>query len=116
MRIVTIGKGNVGGGLAQLWREAGHDVTELGREGGDAAGADVVLLAVPAGAIADALGKVSGLDGVPVVDATNVIRDPRPDGFDSLAAYVKSLTGAPVSKAFNSNFARRYGDLDDAAQ
>ena len=35
MKIVTIGKGNIGGGLGKLWRNAGHDVTELGREGGD---------------------------------------------------------------------------------
>jgi len=31
MKIVTIGRGNVGGGLAALWRKAGHEVTELGR-------------------------------------------------------------------------------------
>ncbi|MBV8597375.1 MAG: dinucleotide-binding protein, partial [Actinobacteria bacterium] len=36
MRVVTLGRGNVGGGLAELWRSAGHDVVELGREGGDA--------------------------------------------------------------------------------
>ena len=113
MRIVTIGKGNVGGGLAELWRAAGHDVTEVGREGGDASGADVALLAVPAGAIGEAIGKVSGLDGVPVIDATNSVRDPRPEGFDSLAAYVKSLTGGPVAKAFNANFARIYDRLGE---
>ena len=111
MRIATIGKGNVGGGLAELWRAAGHDVTEIGREGGDASGADAALLAVPAGAIGEAIGKVSGLDGVPVIDATNAVRDPRPEGFDSLAAYVQSLTGGPVAKAFNANFARIYDRL-----
>jgi predicted dinucleotide-binding enzyme len=116
VNIVTIGKGNVGGGLAELWRKAGHDVTELGRDGGDASGADVALLAVPAGAIGDALGKVSGLHGVPVVDATNSVRDPRPEGFDSLAAYVKSVTGGPVSKAFNANFARAYDRLSDVSE
>jgi 8-hydroxy-5-deazaflavin:NADPH oxidoreductase len=100
VRIVTIGKGNVGGGLADFWRKAGHEVTELGREGGDATGADAALLAVPAAAISDALRKIRGLEGVPVIDSTNVIRDPRPDGFESLAGYVKSLTGGPVAKAF----------------
>jgi 8-hydroxy-5-deazaflavin:NADPH oxidoreductase len=115
MRVVTIGTGNVGGGLAELWRQAGHVVTEIGSEGGDAAGADAALLAVPAGAIADALGKVAGLDGVPVIDATNAVRDPRPDGFDSLAAYVKSITGGPVAKAFNTNFARLYDRVRHAA-
>ena len=108
-----IGRGNVGGGLARLWREAGHDVQEIGREGGDAAGAEAVLLAVPPGAIADALASVSGLEGVPVVDATNATGD-RPDGFDSLAEYVRSLTGGPVAKAFNTNFARLYDRLGEA--
>jgi 8-hydroxy-5-deazaflavin:NADPH oxidoreductase len=46
VKIVTIGRGRVGGGLGELWRKAGHDVTELGSEGGDASGADAVLLAV----------------------------------------------------------------------
>ena len=108
-----IGRGNVGGGLARLWREAGHDVQEIGREGGDASGAEAVLLAVPPSAIADALASVSGLEGVPVVDATNATGG-RPDGFDSLAEYVRSLTGGPVAKAFNTNFARLYDRLGEA--
>ena len=58
-------------GWAGAWEKAGHTVTELGRDGGDAADADAVLLAVPSNAIDDALGKVSGLDGKVVVDATN---------------------------------------------
>jgi predicted dinucleotide-binding enzyme len=106
MKVVTIGRGNVGGGLAGVSRLAGHDVTELGREGGDASGADAVLLAVPAGQIDGALEKVAGLGRVPIIDATNVIRDPRPEGYMSFAEYVRSTTSAPVSKAFNTNFAR----------
>ena len=35
VKITVIGRGNVGGGLAKLWREAGHQVQELGRDGGD---------------------------------------------------------------------------------
>ena len=31
MKITTIGRGNIGGGLANRWRKAGHDVTELGQ-------------------------------------------------------------------------------------
>ena len=65
MKIVTIGKGKVGGGLADLWRKAGHQVTELGREGGDATGAEAALLAVPAAAISAALAGIRGLDCVP---------------------------------------------------
>src|SRR5215468_4979000 len=114
MRIVAIGKGSLGGGLAGLWRAAGHDVTELGRDGGDASGADAVLLAVPSGAVAEALGAVSGIGDTPVIDATNPVRAPRPDGFDSVAVYVKSLTGGPVAKAFNTNFARIFDRMDAA--
>ena len=61
MRITVLGDGNVGGGLADLWERAGHDVTRLGREGGDVSDADVVLVAVPGGAIAGALGRLAGL-------------------------------------------------------
>jgi hypothetical protein len=32
MNIVTIGRGNVAGGLARLSKQPGHDVTALGRE------------------------------------------------------------------------------------
>lgn len=113
MKIAVIGRGNVGGGLARRWREAGHDVQELGRDGGDVSGSDAALLAVPSGAIADAIASVEGLAGIPVVDATNATRG-RPEGFDSLAEYVRSLTGGPVSKAFNTNFATLYDRLGEA--
>ncbi len=114
MKIAVIGRGNVGGGLAQRWRTAGHEVVEIGRDGGDASEADAALLAVPFRAIAGALGATSGLEGVPVIDATNLIGGERPEGFASLAEYVKSLTGGPVAKAFNSNFAALYDRLDAA--
>jgi 8-hydroxy-5-deazaflavin:NADPH oxidoreductase len=114
MKITVIGRGNVGGGLAKLWREAGHEVVELGRDGGDASGSGAALLAVPQTAIADALAGVTGLDGVPVIDAVNAVRGPRPDGFESLAEYVRSLTGGPVAKAFNANFANLYDRVGEA--
>ena len=111
MRIAAIGKGNVGGGLAKRWRNAGHDVMEIGSDGGDVSGADVVLVAVPSGAIADALGKVEGIQGKIALDATNHFQGERPP-FESLAHQVKSITGGPVSKAFNLNFARIYDEID----
>ena len=40
MNISVIGRGNVGGGLARLWRTSGHDVQELGKDGGDVSGAE----------------------------------------------------------------------------
>src|ERR687884_23660 len=112
MNITVIGRGNVGGGLANLWRVAGHEVQELGKDGGDASSADVVLVAVPSGAIADALGKVGGLEGKVVVDATNAFAG-RNEEFPSLAHEVKSITDGPVAKAFNLNFARLYDQIDE---
>src|SRR5439155_20912214 len=70
MKITVIGRGNVGGGLAKLWRAAGHDVTELGRDGGDASDADVLLVAVPSDSIVDALHRVSGIAGKAANDGT----------------------------------------------
>jgi 8-hydroxy-5-deazaflavin:NADPH oxidoreductase len=112
MKITTIGKGNVGGGLARLWRAAGHDVTELGKEGGDASDADAVLLAVPSGSIDDALAAVTGLEGKVVIDATNAFTG-RDEGFESLAHQVKSIVGGPVAKSFNCNYAASYDQIDE---
>jgi 8-hydroxy-5-deazaflavin:NADPH oxidoreductase len=114
VKIAVIGRGNVGGGLAKLWRAAGHDVDGFGRDGGDVSGAEVVLLAVPSDAIADALGSVAGIEDRPLIDATNLIRGDRPEGFNSLAEYAKSLTGGPAAKAFNTNFAALYERLGEA--
>lgn len=116
MRIATIGRGNIGGGLAKLWRAAGHEVTEIGRGGGDASDAEVVLVAVPGGAIAEALASVTGLDGKTAIDATNLWGGPQaPQGFDSNAEYVKSVTGGPTVKAFNINFAALFDQLATAS-
>ena len=112
MKITVVGRGNVGGGLAERWRKSGHDVQELGRDGGDASDSDAVLVAVPSNAIADALGKVTGLEGKLAIDATNAL-DGRNDEFESLAHEVKSITGGPTAKAFNLNFAAAYDKLDE---
>lgn len=103
MKIVTIGRGTIGGGLAKLWRAAGHDVTELGHEGGNASEADVVLVAVPGAKISDALSRVTGLEGKIAIDATNILPERHGD-FPSYADEVKSFTHAPVAKSFNMNF------------
>jgi predicted dinucleotide-binding enzyme len=71
VNIFVIGRGNVGGGLARRWERAGHAVTAVGRDGGDATDAEVVVVAVPSGQIAEALGKVAGLAGKVAVDTTN---------------------------------------------
>jgi 8-hydroxy-5-deazaflavin:NADPH oxidoreductase len=112
MNITTIGKGNIGGGLGRLWQKAGHSVTSLGSEGGDASGADVVLIAVPSGAISDALSKVSGLEGKIAIDATNAFVG-RDEEYESLAHEVKAHTNGPVAKAFNANFAALYDQIGE---
>src|SRR5919202_186824 len=114
MNVAVVGRGNVGGGLADLWEQAGHEVTRLGREGGDVGDADAVLLAVPGGAVADALDKAQGIEGKTVIDATNLVGAEPPDGFASNAEYVKSRTNGPTAKSFNVNFARLYDRLDEA--
>jgi len=107
MKITTIGRGNIGGGLARLWERAGHTVTVLGRDGGDAADADVVLIAVPSGSVSEALGKASGFEGKIAIDATNAFRG-RNEQYESLAHEVKAHTNGPVAKAFNANFGTLY--------
>lgn len=114
MRITVVGKGNVGGGLADMWERAGHTVTRLGRGGGDVSDADVVLVAVPGGAIAEALDKVQGIEGKTVIDATNLYGIVPPAGFPSNAAFVKAKTSGPTAKSFNTNFASLYPQLGEA--
>jgi predicted dinucleotide-binding enzyme len=110
MKITVVGRGNVGGGLARLWERAGHDVKALGRDGGDASDADVVVVAVPAGSIGAALGSVSGLAGKLTIDTTNAFGG-RNEAFESLAHEVKSIVGGPTAKSFNSNFAALYDEI-----
>jgi len=112
MNITTIGKGNIGGGLAKLWEHAGHTVTTLGSDGGYASDADVVLVAVPSGAISDALGKVTGVEGKTAIDATNAFAG-RNEQYESLAQEVKAHTNGPVAKAFNANFATLYDQIGE---
>ena len=111
MRITVIGRGKVGGGLARRWMAAGHDVTALGRDGGDAANADVVVIALPASAISAGLAMVNGVKGKVTIDATNRF-GPSPKGHESLAQQVKSIIGGPTSKSFNTNFAALYDRVD----
>src|SRR5207302_4611317 len=114
MKIAVVGKGNVGGGLADRWEKAGHEVTRIGKDGGDVSDAEAVLVAVPGGAVADALGNVQGLQGKTVIDATNLIGTEPPSGFASNAEFIKSKTNGPTAKSFNINFAQLYDQIDNA--
>lgn len=112
MKITTIGRGTIGGGLARLWRAAGHEVDSLGRDGGDASSADAVLVAVPGGVISTALGVVTGLAGKVTIDATNALPSRQGD-HASYSEEVRAFTHGPVAKAFNFNFGALF---DEAAE
>jgi len=102
VNITTIDRGTIGGGLARIWEHAGHNVTLLGHDGGDASGADAVLVAVPSGSISNALDGVTSLEGKIAIDATNAFTG-RNDQYESLAHEVKAHTKGPLAKAFNAN-------------
>jgi 8-hydroxy-5-deazaflavin:NADPH oxidoreductase len=112
VNITTVGRGNIGGGLARRWEQAGHSVTTLGREGGDASAADVVLVAVPSRAISEALATVTGLEGKVAIDTANAFAG-RNEQYESFAHEVKAHTNGPVAKAFNANFATLYDRIDE---
>jgi hypothetical protein len=114
VNIAVVGRGNVGGGLADKWEQAGHSVTRIGRDGGDVSDAEAVLIAVPGGTIEEALDKVQGLQGKTAIDATNLFGADRPAGFNSNAEFVKSRTNGPTAKSFNTNFARLYDQIGQA--
>jgi predicted dinucleotide-binding enzyme len=111
VKIAVVGKGNVGGGLANLWEKAGHDVQRLGRDGGDAGDAEAVLIACPGPAVPGVFETVSGLNGKTVIDATNLIGAQPPEGFASNTEFIKSKTQGPTAKSFNLNFAANYDKL-----
>src|SRR3712207_1149298 len=80
MRIALIGRGHVGQALGEGWTRAGHDVIYGSRapSGEDeasisdaVAGAEIVVLAVPWGAVRDALSAAGDLTGKILVDCTN---------------------------------------------
>jgi predicted dinucleotide-binding enzyme len=114
MRITTIGRGRMGGGLARLWENAGHRVTRLGSDGGDVSDAEVVLVAVPGHSIAEALGRVTGFSGQVTLDATSIRADQkgnRDGAFPSLAHQIKSIIGGPTAKAFSSVHAAIFDEI-----
>src|SRR5260370_32925665 len=114
MKIAVIGTGKVGGTLGQRWRAAGHDVACGSRAGsgdgpGGAAvmtagealgGADVVVLAVPGGAVAEIVAANSAaLAGKVVVDAANRMGEPE---VNSRAAITAAAPDARYVRAFTT--------------
>lgn len=140
MKIAIIGSGNVGGALAAASTEAGHSVVlsaahpDKAREvaataGARAAasnaeaveGADLVVLAVPAGAVAAIVDEIgSSLTGAVVVDATNPLNDSYSDlttsGVSAAEQLQQQIPDVPVVKAFNTIFASRHGSPTEGGQ
>jgi NADPH-dependent F420 reductase len=129
VKIAIIGSGNVGRGLAEASVRAGHNVTlssahpEKARQvaqatGAQAAdsnrkaieGAELVILAVPFGAIDEVVKELGeGLQGKTVVDVTNPLK-PDMSGLavngTSVAEQIQSrVPSAHVAKALNTVFA-----------
>ena len=102
MRIAILGGGRVGSALAESWRARGHEVAVSTREtvAETAAAGAVVVLALPARAVPEALAAAGPLDGKVLVDATNNLSG-GPAGLEIAAL----ATGARYVKAFNTVFA-----------
>ena len=115
MKIGIIGDGNVGSALQRGLSKAGHDARAVGNDPAQvqeaARQAEVVIVAVPFGAIVDVVRTVGGeVTGKVVIDATNALN---PDmtlavGLTTSGAeeLQKKLPGARVVKAFNTAFAQ----------
>jgi predicted dinucleotide-binding enzyme len=103
LQIAVAGTGNIGGTLGRAFERAGHAVGLASRDGlAEAfAGADVIVLAVPAGAVAGLVQEhAAALEGKLVVDATNNIGGPGPA--HSHAAIADAVPTARYARAFNT--------------
>lgn len=128
-RVAVIGPGNVGAQLVRGFARAGHRVTVGARDTGKAAGlaaidgvevldpttaaagAEVVVLAVPVAALAATIAGLGDLSDKVLVDATNAVGVPVPDGHATVGAHVAALApAASVVKAFNTVGAEHLAD------
>jgi 8-hydroxy-5-deazaflavin:NADPH oxidoreductase len=140
MRIAIIGAGNVGGALAAAAVRAEHDVV-ISASSSDSAGkaasstgataassngeavrdADIVVLAVPHGAVAGIVAELGdALEGTVVVDSTNPLNATYTDltttGTSAAETLQQQLPGSAVVKAFNTVFAARLGSPTEGGE
>jgi predicted dinucleotide-binding enzyme len=141
MDITIIGTGNMSRGIASRALAGGHSVTLLGHEAGkadalaselsgdvragsvgDALAGDIIVLAIPYGAIDDVLGQYGDqLSGKTVVDITNPVdfssfTPLRVEAGSAAAEIAQKAPGANVVKAFNTTFAGTLAAGDVAGQ
>ena len=113
MKIGIIGNGNVGSALERGLTSAGHEVRARGRDDvrATAQWGEIVILAVPFGAVGEAV-KTAGdaLDGKVLIDVTNALDENMGLAIDCTTSGAEELqkmaAGAKVVKAFNTNFAQ----------
>src|SRR5947209_360327 len=135
MKIAVVGMGSVGAVLGRRWAAAGHAVTFGVRNPADparraeaagmkaslasvrdaAAAAEVVVLAVPWGAVKDTLAAAGGLAGKVVLDCTNPLTADLKGlelGHTTSAAeaVARLAPGAKVVKVFNTTGADNMAD------
>jgi predicted dinucleotide-binding enzyme len=116
MKIAIIGSGNVGSAVARGSRTAGHDVVVT--DGSDdmpnaeaVRGADVVVLAVPYGAVSEIAAEIADeVRGKTIMDVTNPLTDDysglvTEGGASGAERLQQQLPGAKVVKALNTVFA-----------
>jgi predicted dinucleotide-binding enzyme len=124
MKIAIIGDGNVGSALERGLKRGGHDVRATGRENvkETAEWGELVILAVPFGAVDDALQTMGGaVDGKVLIDVTNALDDKMALVIGCTTSGAEELQRkaprAKVVKAFNTNFAQHMdsGHVGDTA-
>ncbi len=116
MKVAIIGKGNVGSAIGKGLSGKGHEVKYGHRDPKEpvteaAKWGEVIVLAVPFGAVADAVKEIgSAADGKVLLDVTNALNDEGElaIGFSTSGAeeLQKKLPKAHVVKAFNTVFAK----------
>lgn len=123
-KIAIIGNGNVGSTLERGLRRAGHEVRSTGHENvrETAEFGEIIILAVPFGAVNDAVKTIGdAARGKVLIDVTNALDENMglvigctTSGAEELQ---KKASGAKVVKAFNTVFAQHIdsGHIGDTA-
>ena len=95
-----------------------HDLVRVAAVADAARDADAVVLAVPAGTLPEVIGELGLHAPQVVIDATNAVRVPVPEGFPTVADLVAARVpaGVAVVKAFNTIGAEHLGHGQVAGQ